>query len=216
MKNFNWPDRLFVSGIDTDAGKSYATGWLAAELRKNGIDTITMKFVQTGNENYSEDIEVHRKLMGIKQVDLDLDHTTAPEIFTYPCSPDLAARIDKREIDFDKIDNSIKRLTSKYDCTLVEGAGGLMVPLKGEYLTIDYIRDRKLPLVLVTNGSLGSISHTLLALKAVEDYGIRLLAVIYNTYFDYDKIIADDTRNYIKNWLGSHFKETLFIEMNNQ
>lgn len=216
MKNFNWPDRLFVSGIDTDAGKSYATGWLAAELRKNGIDAITMKFVQTGNENYSEDIEVHRKLMGIKQVDLDLDHTTAPEIFTYPCSPDLAARIDKREIDFDKIDNAIKRLTSKYDCTLVEGAGGLMVPLKGEYLTIDYIRDRKLPLVLVTNGSLGSISHTLLSLKAVEDYGIRLLAVIYNTYFDYDKIIADDTRNYIKNWLGSHFKETLFIEMNNQ
>jgi dethiobiotin synthetase len=88
-----------------------------------------------------------------------------------------------------------------------------MVPLKGDYLTIDYIRERKLPVVLVTNGALGSISHTLLALDAISHAGIELYAVIYNSYFDKDKIIAEDTRNYIRRWLETHFKDTRFLEM---
>ena len=96
---------------------------------------------------------------------------------------------------------------------LIEGAGGLMVPLKGDYLTIDYVRERKLPTVLVTNGALGSISHTLLALEAIRNAGIELRAVIYNSYFDKDKIIAEDTRKYIRHWLKMRFEGTEFMEM---
>lgn len=206
-------NKLFITGIDTDAGKSYATGWLANLINSEGGNAITMKFVQTGNRDYSEDIQVHRRVMGIDPLPVDLLHITAPEIFSYPCSPELAARIDNREINFRLIDEAIEQLTHDYDTVLIEGAGGLMVPLKGDYLTIDYIRDRNLPVVLVTNGALGSISHTLLVLSAIKHAGIDLHAVIYNRYFDKDKIIAEDTRNYIRHWLETHFKDTRFLEM---
>ncbi len=205
--------KLFVTGIDTDAGKSYATGWLANLINSEGGNAMTMKFVQTGNEDFSEDIQVHLRIMGIEPQPVDLLHITAPEIFSYPCSPELAARIDKREIDFKLIDEAADELARQYGTVLIEGAGGLMVPLKGDYLTIDYIRERKLPVVLVTNGALGSISHTLLALDAISHAGIELYAVIYNSYFDKDKIIAEDTRNYIRRWLETHFKDTRFLEM---
>lgn len=208
-----FPPKIFITGTDTDAGKSFATGWLANLINGEGNNAITMKFVQTGNVDFSEDIEVHRRIMGIQPVEEDLKHITAPEIFTYPCSPDLAARIDNRVINFEAIDNAIQKLSLNYDTVLIEGAGGLMVPLKGEYLTIDYIRDRKLPVVLVTNGKLGSISHTLLALYAIKQYGIELTGVIYNSYFDYDKIIAEDTRNYIREWLELNFPGSQFMSM---
>lgn len=208
-----WPSRIFVSGIDTDAGKSYATGFLANLINSNGGNAITMKFVQTGNDDFSEDILVHRKVMGIDIVNADRLHLTAPEIFTYPCSPDLAARIDGREINLGLITEASDELARQYETVIIEGAGGLMVPLNGEYLTIDYIREQKLPVVLVTNGRLGSINHTLLALYALKHAGIELLAVIYNTYFDKDKIIAEDTRNYISKWLENHFPGTMYLEM---
>lgn len=213
MKAPTWPSRIFITGIDTDAGKSYATGWLANHINHEGGNVMTMKFIQTGNSDFSEDIDVHRQLMGIEPNSYDLDHTTAPEIFSYPCSPDLAARIDGRNIDFTRIDAAADRLASEFSTVLIEGAGGLMVPLDGNYLTIDYLADRKLPVVLVTNGKLGSISHTLLALDAIKNHAIELCAVIYNPHFDYDKIISDDTRKYIRQWLERNFKDTLYLEM---
>lgn len=205
--------KVFVTGIDTDAGKSYVTGVLAAGMREAGNKAITMKFVQTGNTDFSEDITVHRRLMGIEPENADILKITAPEIFTYPCSPELAARMDGREINFGLIDEAADELAREYDTVLIEGAGGLMVPLKGDYLTIDYIRERQLPVILVTNGRLGSISHTLLALSAIKHYGIKLWAVVYNKYFDKDKIIAEDTRKYIMHWIESHFKGSVYMEV---
>ncbi len=207
------PRKLFISGIDTDAGKSYATGWLASEMMRQGMSVITQKFVQTGNQEFSEDIDVHRRLMGICMQPVDLAHLTAPVIFSYPASPDLAARIDGRNLDLDIITDATHRLLTQYDHVLIEGAGGLMVPLKGEYLTIDYVRDHHLPLVLVTNAKLGSINHTLLALNAIRAYGIDLFAVIFNHHFDNDKTIAEDTHDYVRNRLANHFPDTLFIDM---
>ena len=88
-----------------------------------------------------------------------------------------------------------------------------MVPLKKHYLTIDYIRENKLPAVLVTNGRLGSISHTLLALDALKSRGIPLFAVIYNSHFDKDAVICNDTKQYIQGWLKEYFPDALYIEM---
>lgn len=213
FKGIDLPPVLFITGIDTDAGKSYATGWLAARMMETGIDVITQKFVQTGNVDSSEDIEVHRRIMGTGMLPEDLDHTTAPVIFTYPASADLAARIDGRELDFDLISQCTLKLSDRHGHVLVEGAGGLMVPLKKHYLTIDYIRENKLPAVLVTNGRLGSISHTLLALDALKSRGIPLFAVIYNSHFDKDAVICNDTKQYIQGWLKEYFPDALYIEM---
>lgn len=213
IKEIKFPKRLFITGIDTDAGKSYVTGHLAHLMLERGDNVITQKFVQTGNREMSEDIEVHRRLMDIPLQTVDLLRITAPVIYTYPASPDLAARIDGKPLDMKIIDEASDTLSSRYDHVLIEGAGGIMVPLKGEYLTIDYIRDRKLPVVLVTNGRLGSINHTLLTLKAIKDYGIALFAVIYNSHFDKDKTICEDTRQYIAHWLAHHFPGTHYLEL---
>ena len=172
----------FVSGIDTDAGKTYCTAWLAKQLNGKGIRTITQKFIQTGNSGRSEDIELHRSIMGCGMLPEDRDFTTAPEIFSYPASPLLASKIDKRPVDFEKINNATKRLADKYDVVLVEGAGGLMVPLTENMLTIDFIAQSGYPLVFVTSGRLGSVNHTLLGLEAVAARNINLYMVMYNLY----------------------------------
>ena len=205
--------KYFVTGIGTDVGKSWATGWLARRFMEEGKSVITQKFIQTGNIGSSEDIEVHRKIMDIDMTPEDKDMTTAPEIFTYPCSPDLAAKIDGRDIDFDKICRAMEKLESKYEVVLIEGAGGIMVPLKGEYLTIDYIKAHDLSTIIVTNGQLGSINHTLLTLYAIKQYGINLIEVVYNHHFDKDRTICEDTIEYIKRFLREHFPETVFSEM---
>ena len=192
----------FISGIDTDAGKSYCTAWYARQLAQNGKRVITQKFIQTGNVGHSEDIDLHRRIMETGYL---------PEIFSYPCSPHLAARIDRRPIDFNKIERATLELARRYDIVLVEGAGGLMVPLTEEYLTIDYIAEKQYPLLFVTSGKLGSINHTLLSLEAIKNRGIRLDTVLYNLYPTVeDKTIQEDTMQYIKNYLAKHFPDTKF------
>lgn len=205
---------IFVSGIGTNVGKSYATGWLANKLNSEKKNAITMKMIQTGNDGYSEDIDIHRKIMGLPLLDEDKDFTTAPIIMTYPASPHLAAKIDHCTIDLSKIDRSTEKLFEKYDTILMEGAGGLMVPITETYTTIDYIREHNLPLALVTNGQLGSISHTLLALEAIKTRQIKLKYVVYNPYFDEDKIIAEETQKYLGEFLKKNFPETEYLIMN--
>lgn len=205
--------KYFITGIGTDVGKSWATGWLANKCIMEGKTVITQKFIQTGNVGRSEDIEVHRRIMGIPMTEVDRELLTAPEIFSYPCSPDLASKIDKREIDFKKIEAAAQELERRFDVVLIEGAGGIMVPLKDEYLTIDYIKDNNLPVVVVTNGQLGSINHTLLTLEAIRHRGIVLAEVIFNHHFDKDSIICADTIAYLKRYLNQNFPTARFSEM---
>lgn len=204
----------FVSGIDTNIGKSYATGYLAREWNKNGIRTITQKFIQTGNTELSEDIELHRKLMGTGLLPEDKEGLTMPEIFTYPCSPHLVAEIDKRTIDFNKIERATEALSEKYDAVLLEGAGGLMVPLTRDLLTIDYIAQKNYPLIFVTSGRLGSINHTLLSLEAIRKRGIRLHTLMYNLYpVSDDELIRRDTEDYIRTLLAKEYPDTEFVSV---
>ena len=122
----------------------------------------------------------------------------------------LAARIDGREIDLGVIDRATERLLSLYDVVLVEGAGGLAVPITDTFMAIDYVESRRLPLILVTNGVLGSINHTVLSLEAVRARGIELAAVIYNEHFDTDAVIAADTRGFIERYVKRNFPDALF------
>ena len=177
---------FFVSGIDTDTGKSYATGYLAKLWNGQGIRTITQKLIQTGNDGLSEDIELHRRIMGTGLLPEDTDGLTMPEIFSYPCSPHLAAEIDKRP----------------------------MVPLTRDLLIIDYIARRHYPLIFVTSGKLGSINHTLLSLEAIARRNIRLHTVVYNLYpEEKDDIIRRDTESYIRHLLEKEYPETRFVTL---
>lgn len=204
---------LFITGVGTDVGKSIATGWLAHEMAKAGLNVITQKMIQTGNLDMSEDILRHREIMGIELQTVDRLHLTAPIIYTYPSSPHLAAAIDGKTTDLSVVDSATESLTKQYTHVLVEGAGGLMVPITEDYLTADYLHDRQIPTIVVINGQLGSINHVLLTLHAIKTYNIPLFGIIYNPFFDKDPIICADTKRYIRKWLGINFENAVWLEM---
>ena len=204
----------FVSGIDTEIGKTYATGFLAKLWTEQGKKVITQKLIQTGNADTSEDIEKHREIMGQGWFQEDHDKLTMPEIFSYPASPHLATRLDNREIDFQKIENATQTLAERFEIVLLEGAGGLMVPLTTSLLTIDYVAQHQFPVILVTSGRLGSINHTLLSLEALKSRGLKLKALVYNLKDESkDPLISKDTSNYLKDYLAVHFPEAEWIEL---
>ncbi|OTG98424.1 dethiobiotin synthase [Acinetobacter sp. ANC 4654] len=204
----------FISGIDTGIGKTYTTGYLAKLWSEQGQKTITQKLIQTGNVDISEDIEQHREIMGMGWFAEDHSKLTMPEIFSYPASPHLATQIDGREIDFQKIADATQQLAEKYDLVLLEGAGGLMVPLTTDVLTIDYIAEKKFPVILVSSGRLGSINHTLLSLEALKIRGLELYALAYNLNDEsQDALISQDTAAYLKAYLVKHFPKALWIDV---
>ncbi len=204
----------FVSGIDTNIGKSYATGYLARQWTESGINTITQKLIQTGNSDMSEDIVLHRELMGIELQAVDIEGLTAPEIFSYPCSPHLASEIDGRELNIEKIARATSILSDMYDRVLLEGAGGLFVPLSRSLLTIDYITQNNYPIVMVTSGRLGSINHTLLSLEAMEQRGLTLHSLIYNTFEESrDEVIARDTESFLRDYISVRHPDAEFISL---
>lgn len=197
----------FVSGIDTNIGKSYATGILAKEMHTKGINVITQKMIQTGNKGYSEDIELHRRIMDIDMTPEDREFLTAPCIRTYPCSPHLAAKLDNAPINMDLIHSATLELEKRFDIVLLEGAGGLMVPVTDDFLTIDYICKHNYPLIFVTSGKLGSLNHTLLSLEIIKSRNIHLHQLIYNLYPEIDPIIENDSLQYLTNYLKNHFPQ---------
>lgn len=208
------PPVLFISGIDTAIGKTFATGYLAKILNEQGCSTITQKLVQTGNIDISEDIEQHRKIMGTGLLDVDLEKLTMPAIFSYPASPHLATQIDGRHIDFLKIEQATQALTQQYDCVLLEGAGGLMVPLTDQLLTIDYIAEKQFPIILVSSGRLGSINHTLLSLEALKLRHLNLYALAYNLKDEsQDLLISKNTSEYLKDYIQRDFPDAKWIDI---
>lgn len=204
---------LFISGIDTNVGKTYATGAMAAALAAQGVRVTTQKMIQTGCRIESEDIAAHRRLQGTGPTDEDWAGWTCPYIFTYPCSPHMAAERDGKAIDTARITEATRLLCERYEVVLLEGAGGLMVPVDRTRTTIDYVCEQGYPVVLVTSGKLGSINHTLLSLAACRQYGLEIRAVIYNLYPEEDAAIAENTWEYLSAYLEKHHPHTAFVPL---
>jgi len=205
----------FISGIDTDCGKTYITGLLAYQLKKAGRKVITSKLIQTGCTDISDDIKEHRRLMEIELLPEDIAGQTCPYVFTFPASPHLAAEIDGKIVEIEKINKASNELFNNYDIVLMEGAGGLMVPITTYYLTLDYIKEHMLPLILVSSSQLGSINHTLMSIEICKQYGVYLHAVIFNQFPDANPIIAQNSFNYLQMYLQETLPEVPLIHSNN-
>jgi dethiobiotin synthetase len=137
-----------------------------------------------------------------------------PEIYSYPASPHLAARLDQRPVDFQKIEQATQQLAAQFDRVLLEGAGGLMVPLTEDLLTVDYIAAQQLPVILVTSGRLGSINHTLLSLELLKQRKIELYALAFNHADDaQDEVIAQDTIQYLQQCLQKDFSNAQWLDI---
>lgn len=203
----------FISGIDTDCGKTIATGLIAKHLLDSGKNAITQKLVQTGCQGIAEDILEHRRLMQIKPLKEDTDGTTCPFVFKHPASPHLAAEMEGEKIDIEKIDESTKQLQNSFDIVLLEGAGGLYVPIIPDYRIIDFIVDHKYPLILTSSSKLGSINHTLLSIEACLSKGIELVAVAYNHFPALDSNILADSRHIIQSFLKEAYPKSMFFDI---
>lgn len=193
----------FVSGIDTGIGKTVVTGRLCRYLERLGRKWISVKLVQTGCDGFSEDLEEHRKIAGVCPFPEDKEGLTAPQIFKFPSSPLLAAQLEGKKVDLARISAAVKTLEKRYETVVVEGAGGLCVPLTEDKLTIDFAAEQGWPLILVASGRLGSINHILLSLEAAKARGMEILGVVYNDYPKADPTIFADTEKTIRRYLGT-------------
>ena len=216
---------LFISGIDTDIGKTYATGLIAKALMQHDVNVITQKLVQTGvsinpdngEMNIADDIITHRQLMGIALQPCDLDNSTCPYRYEKPASPHLSVKLANAVLDVNVITDATRRLQTDYEVVLLEGAGGLLVPMTEHLLTLDYIAEQGYPVILVTSGRLGSINHTLLSLEAITSRGLNVHSVVYNHIHDNaaqtDEQIAHSTMDFLQNHLVVYYPEAHWLTL---
>jgi dethiobiotin synthetase len=170
---------FFITGTDTGVGKTVVTACLLALYRKHGLSAGFMKPVETGvDPEYSANSDA-QFLLEISRC-ADPLSLVSPIRLKTPASPYQAARMENRSIDMDSIFQSFQTLTAKYENLLVEGAGGLLVPLKSNYLMSDLIRELGLPLLVVGRNALGTLNHTLLTLRVAKQEGIEVRGVILN------------------------------------
>ena len=129
---------IAIAGIDTGVGKTCCAGLLARHLLERFGSCSTIKLVQTGCTGLAEDILLHRKLMGIPPTEEDTAHLSNPYVFKMPASPALAASLEGQNIEEAKLDEAVCAMQTRFSWLLVEGAGGLLVPVNERLLLLDY------------------------------------------------------------------------------
>ena len=175
---------LFITGTDTDIGKTYITAGLAVTLRKSGMDVGVMKPFAAGRaqkKGYkSEDIVILSRAAMV----CDPEKLVNPQFFKIPASPYTAWKTLKTKPKVSTILSSFKKLTKLHDMILVEGMGGIMTPILKNYYVTNLIKEMKIPTVIVTRSKVGTVNHTIMTVKMCEKYKIPIKGIIIN---DFDK-----------------------------
>ncbi len=174
---------FFITGTDTDAGKTVAAAAVLVSLRARGIDAVPMKPVQTGavksQEGFrSPDLDFCLRMAQLSPPPEDL-RDMVPYIYEPACSPHLAAARAGREISIERIVEAYQNLLQRHECVVVEGAGGLLAPLSETETMLDLLSALGLPVILVARPGLGTINHTMLTLRELERSGIALEGIIF-------------------------------------
>ena len=175
---------VFVTGTGTDVGKTWVAAGLTAALRQRGVKAVYFKPVQSGcpeagGRLIPTDADFARTLAGLTE---PLEVLT-PITLELPLAPGVAAAQAGVEVDLGRIADGLEDLAGRYEFLVVEGAGGLYVPLAGtHFLVLDLIRWLNLPLAVVAQSGLGTINHTVLTVKAAQAAGVVVAGVILNRY----------------------------------
>lgn len=169
---------FFVTGTDTNVGKSYVCRYLAKEFSAAGKKTGYLKPFQSGLE---EGIDPDAKSV----------EKTAREVITKssyitntPCTPLISSKIANVEYNLEKVKKDYEQLKALCDITIVEGSGGLYVPVKKNVLISDVIKFLNLPAIIVARPNLGTINHTLMSVKCAKNDGIEVLGIVICNYPD--------------------------------
>jgi dethiobiotin synthetase len=174
------PRGIFVTGTDTGVGKSVVAATLARLLRMNGVKVGVMKPVTSGCREESGSLVSDDALLLCQAAGIPYSEDVAPYALREALAPSEAARIVGVRIDFSTIKAAFNRLAAIYDYVIVEGAGGLMVPLSGGLLVADLARELDLQLLVVARPGLGTVNHTVLTCFAAQQMNLKVAGVIVN------------------------------------
>lgn len=184
---------LFVIGTDTGVGKTLIAGALARLLSSRGVDVGVMKPIETGCRCWKGALlPADGSYLRSAARTADPIHLIVPYRYKDPLAPWVASLREKRKIDFGKIVQAYDRLRRKHSFLIVEGVGGLLVPLTARFDLIDLILLLDLPVLLVARSGLGTLNHTLLTLRHGSQQGLRFLGALLNQNLP-RKTLADRT-----------------------
>ncbi|MDX1679495.1 MAG: dethiobiotin synthase [Akkermansiaceae bacterium] len=167
---------LFVTGTNTDVGKTYVTRLILQGLREQGVDAVGFKPISCGG---LEDSEILAEASGGLPVDV-----VNPVQLQNAVAPHVACMLENREIDPQQLVEAYHQLAAKHEVVLIEGAGGWEVPISADYRISDLARDIGLPVLLVTGNQLGAINHTLLSVAAIQSKGLDCKGIVLNQLVD--------------------------------
>lgn len=173
---------IFITGTDTGVGKTIVAATLARLLRLRGVDVGVMKPATSGCRRDEGRLVSDDALLLCRAAACDCDDDVAPYLLTEPLAPSEAARIDGVRIAADRIRRCYDRIAARHDFVIVEGAGGLMVPLAEDLMTTDLIRLLELPLLVVARPNLGTVNHTLLTCFSAHQLGLAVAGTVVNNY----------------------------------
>ena len=173
---------FFVTGTDTDVGKTYITAGLAVTFRKMGLDVGVMKPFAAGTAQKkgfkSEDIKILSKFAQVN----DPENLINPQFFKIPASPYTAWKKLKIKPKVSTILSSFKKLSKLHETILVEGMGGVMTPILKDYYITNLIKELNIPALIVTRSKIGTVNHTIMTVKMCEKYKIPVKGIIINNF----------------------------------
>tara|TARA_B110001454_G_C12524977_1_gene352694 strand:+ start:40 stop:723 length:684 start_codon:yes stop_codon:yes gene_type:complete len=173
---------FFVTGTDTDVGKTYITAGLAVTFRKMGLDVGVMKPFAAGTAQKkgfkSEDVKILSKSAQVN----DPENLINPQFFKIPASPYTAWKKLKIKPKVSTILSSFKKLSKLHETILVEGMGGVMTPILKDYYITNLIKEMNIPALIVTRSKIGTVNHTIMTVKMCEKYKIPVKGIIINNF----------------------------------
>ena len=170
------PKGIFIAGTDTGVGKTFVGGGLAAALKSRGVNVGVFKPFESGIGSGHEDYKYLKKMSG----SMDADSLICPYRFEEALAPGVAAERMGAQIDWCHMTDCFESIAIRHDFVLVEGAGGLLVPLAEGKTNIDLIRECDFPVLLVARLGLGTINHTLLSLDCLKAKKIPCFGIVLN------------------------------------
>ena len=177
----NMNKRFFITATGTGIGKSFITAALVRQAKALGHSVAAYKPLISGYTDanaHESDTGLLLEAQGLPLTPENIGRVS-PWRFTAPLAPSMAAKLEQREINFDElVSHSRATIKGKEDIVLIEGVGGVMVPLNDRHLVIDWIEALNIETILVTGSYLGTISHTLTALFALHKYRIPVNSII--------------------------------------
>jgi len=170
---------LFVTATDTGVGKTLIAAALARYLSARGLTVGVMKPVETGIDDPSRPGR-DAQLLAWAAGSTDPAELTAPCRFKAPVAPAQAAALEEAQVDPGELVEKLEQLACGKDFVIIEGAGGLMVPVRGGFLMADLVKQFNVPLLVVARTGLGTLNHTLLTVYAAQAMGIEVAGIILN------------------------------------